>query len=89
VRELLLGLMSQVERKNGWSLTEHAGHGSPDRMQRPLRTAVWDTDAVAADLRDLVVEQFGHPDAVLAVDETDFLSWGPGTARGRPCSKSS
>jgi SRSO17 transposase len=76
VGELLLGLLSQVERKNGWSLAEHAGHRTPDRMQRLLRTAVWDTEQVGEDLRDLVVEQFGHPDAVLAVDETGFLKKG-------------
>lgn len=76
VRDLLLGLLSQVERKNGWTLAEHAGHSTPDRMQRLLRTAVWDTDQVGVDLRDLVVEQFGHPDGVLAVDDTGFLKKG-------------
>jgi hypothetical protein len=30
---LLCGLLSVVERKNGWWLAEHAGHVSPDRMQ--------------------------------------------------------
>ena len=43
--ELLLGLLAPVERKNGWWLAEHAGHASPDRMQRLLRTAVWDDAA--------------------------------------------
>ncbi|GHJ43368.1 hypothetical protein Cs7R123_07100 [Catellatospora sp. TT07R-123] len=49
VRDLLVGLLAPIERKNGWRLADHP---SPDRMQRLLRTAVWDTDAVAADLRD-------------------------------------
>jgi hypothetical protein len=40
VRELLLGLLAPIERNNGWWLAEHAGHPSPDRMQRLLRTAV-------------------------------------------------
>jgi hypothetical protein len=44
--ELLIGLLSVVERKNGWWLAEHAGHVSPDRMQRLLRTAVWDQTLV-------------------------------------------
>jgi SRSO17 transposase len=76
VRDLLLGLLSAVERKNGWWLAEQAGHRSPDRMQRLLRTAVWDTTAVVADLRDLVVEQLGRPDGILVVDETGYLKKG-------------
>jgi SRSO17 transposase len=70
--ELLLGLLGPAERKNGWWLAEHAGHTSPDRMQRLLRTAVWDDDRVGDDLRDFVVERLKHPDAVLVIDETGF-----------------
>jgi DDE superfamily endonuclease len=55
-RDLLLGLLSPIERKNSWTLAEHAGHTSPDRMQRLLRTAVWDDTAARADLRGLVVD---------------------------------
>jgi len=46
--EMLRGLLSPIERKNGWWLAEHAGHVSPDRMQRLLRTAVWDDVRVRA-----------------------------------------
>jgi SRSO17 transposase len=76
VRELLLGLLAPIERKNGWSLAEQAGHPGPDRMQRLLRTAVWDTDAVAGDLRTFVVEHLGHPDGILVADETGYLKKG-------------
>ncbi|WP_435831665.1 IS701 family transposase [Catellatospora methionotrophica] len=76
VRELLLGLLAPIERKNGWWLAEQAGHDSPDRMQRLLRTAVWDTDAVAADLRAFVVEHLGHRDGILVADETGYLKKG-------------
>ncbi|WBB89962.1 transposase [Verrucosispora sp. WMMC514] len=76
VRELLLGLLSPVERKNGWWLAEQAGHASPDRMQRLLRTAVWETDAVAADLRGFVVEHLGDRDGILVADETGYLKKG-------------
>lgn len=31
------GLLSDVPRKNGWQLTEQAGEGRPDGMQRLLR----------------------------------------------------
>ncbi|MBW3359324.1 transposase [Streptomyces microflavus] len=65
------GLLSDVERENCWSLAEHCGHRRPDAMQRLLRSACWDADAVRDDLRDLDKE--GHPDGVLTVDETGFL----------------
>ncbi|WP_407566789.1 IS701 family transposase [Polymorphospora sp. A560] len=70
------GLLSGVERKTCWSLAEHAGDADPQAMQRLLRTAVWDADAVRDDVRDWLVEQLGHPDAVLVADETGFLKKG-------------
>jgi SRSO17 transposase len=50
-REFVLGLLSPAERKNCWWLAEQAGHEDPQTMQRLLRTAVWDADAVRDDLR--------------------------------------
>jgi S-adenosyl methyltransferase len=40
------GLLPPVEHKNCWWLAEHAGHRGPQTMQRLLRTAVSDADAV-------------------------------------------
>lgn len=74
--ELLCGLLSVVERKNGWWLAEHAGHVSPDRMQRLLRAAVWDHDQARVDLLELVTDRLGHPDAIFVIDETGFLKKG-------------
>jgi hypothetical protein len=42
----LLGLVSGLERKNGWTLAEFAGDATPDWMQRLLSAARWDQDAV-------------------------------------------
>src|SRR5690349_22939651 len=72
-RDMVLGLLSPVERKNCWWLAEQAGHGDPQSMQRLLRTAVWDADAVRDDLRAFVAAQLGHPAGVLIPDETGFL----------------
>jgi SRSO17 transposase len=72
----LQGLLSPVERKNGWQLAEQAGEATPDGMQRLLATATWDADAVRDDLRAYVVEHLGDPAAVLVVDETGFLKKG-------------
>src|SRR4051794_36095636 len=75
----LRGLLGQSERKNGWTLAEAAGEISPDGMQRLLRTADWNADAVRDELRRYVVERLG-PDGVLIVDETGFVKKGTRSA---------
>ena len=70
------GLLSALERKNGWTLAEQAGDRSPNALQEMLYSPCWDPDAVRDDLRDYVVAQLGEPDAVLAADETGFLKKG-------------
>lgn len=75
-RDMVRGLLGAVERKNCWQLAEAAGHPRPSRMQRLLREAVWDAEAVTADLRGLVVDRLAHPGGVLVVDETGFLKKG-------------
>ncbi len=75
----LRGLLGQLERKNGWTLAEAAGEVSPDGMQRLLRTADWNADAVRDELRAYVVEPLG-PGGVLIVDETGFIKKGARSA---------
>ena len=75
-REFVLGLLSPAERKNCWWLAEQAGHGDPQAMQRLLRTAAWDADAVRDDLRGFVAAQLSHEGGVLICDETGFLKKG-------------
>lgn len=72
----LRGVLSPVERKNGWQLAEAAGEATPDGMQRLLATAEWDADVVRDDLRAYVAEHLGDPAGVLVVDETGFLKKG-------------
>lgn len=72
----LRGLLSPLERKNGWQLAEAAGQPSPDRVQDFLSRTRWEADAVRDDLRAYVVEHLGDPDAVLVLDETGFLKKG-------------
>src|SRR5918998_5735103 len=79
----LRGLLGQLERKNGWTLAEAAGEVSPDGMQRLLRTADWDADAVRDELRSIVVERLG-PGGVLIVDETGFIKKGTRSAGVAP-----
>jgi SRSO17 transposase len=70
------GLISPIERKNGWQLAEYAGDAAPYGVQHLLGRAVWSADAVRDDLRTYVLEHLGEPEAVLVIDETGFLKKG-------------
>lgn len=72
----LKGLLSAVERKNGWQLAEWMGEATPDGVQHLLEGAQWDADAARDVLRDYVVEQVGDAEGVLIVDETGFVKKG-------------
>jgi DDE superfamily endonuclease len=65
VLQYLQGLLSSVERKNGWQLAEHAREVTPYGMQRLLSCAAWDTDGVRDDVRSYappaVGPRVGHP----------------------------
>jgi hypothetical protein len=76
VQEYVTGLVTGLERKNGWTLAEWAGEVSPDGMRRLLRRADWDVDGVRDDVRAYVVEQSGDPGGVLIADDTGFLKKG-------------
>lgn len=65
-----------MERKNGWTLAEHAGAVSPDGMRRLLRTAGWDVNGVRDDLRGYVLDRLGDRAGVFIVDETGFIKKG-------------
>ncbi|MFC8278458.1 IS701 family transposase, partial [Streptomyces sp. NPDC057271] len=78
-RRLVLGLLSDLPRKNCWTLAEHAGDASPYGLQHLLSRARWDADTVRDDIRGFVVEHLHHQDAVLVVDETGDLKKGTHT----------
>jgi SRSO17 transposase len=78
-REFVLGLLSDLPRKNCWTLAEYAGDATPDGLQHLLSRARWDAEAVRDDLRGFVVEHLEDDDAVLVVDETGDLKKGTAT----------
>jgi hypothetical protein len=53
-------LVSGLPKRNGWTIAEHAGDRAPDRTQRLLNRASWETFAAMG-----VVRQF----AVAGLDE--------------------
>jgi SRSO17 transposase len=79
-RSYVLGLVSGLERKNGWTLAEHAGDGSPDGVQRLLNAARWDEDKVRDALSRYVAARLGDPGGVLIADETGFEKSGTRSA---------
>jgi SRSO17 transposase len=72
----LKGLLSPVERKNGWQLAEAAGDPTPYAIQHLLGRAQWSADEVRDDLQHYVIEYLGDKQAVFIVDETGFLKKG-------------
>src|SRR5215831_14976309 len=72
----LRGLLSAVERKNGWQLAEVNGDVTPYGSQHLLGRAVWDAEAVRDDLRGYVMAHLGTPQGVMVIDETGFLKKG-------------
>ncbi len=75
----MLGLLSDLPRKNCWTIAEHARDAKPDGMQHLLGRAKWDADAVRDDIRTYVVDHLGDEKAVLVVDETGDLKKGTAT----------
>jgi hypothetical protein len=50
-----LGALAGLARRNGWTIAERAGDRSPDRMQRLLSRAAWDTSAAMGVVRRFAV----------------------------------
>ena len=81
-------LMGDLPRRNGWTLAERAGDRTPDRMQRLLSRAVWDTAAAMRVVRRFAVAGLDQAAclggrrglAVGAIDETSQVKQGKRTA---------
>jgi SRSO17 transposase len=76
LRAYLRGLLSPIERKNGWQLAEALGYRTPHGVQHLLGRAEWSADAVRDDLLGYVKEHLADPQGILVIDETGFLKKG-------------
>src|SRR5713226_7662666 len=52
----LQAIISEIPRKNGWQIAEHARQARPYGIQRLLSRAVWDQDGVRDVLRTQVCQ---------------------------------
>jgi SRSO17 transposase len=75
----LMGLLSNVPRKNGCNLAAYANE-SVDGMHRLLTTAKWDVDGVRDELRQYVISRLGRDTAILAVGQASFPKKGEHSA---------
>src|SRR5947209_15708797 len=57
----LQAIISDIPRKNGWQIAEHAKQSRPYGMQRLLSRAVWDHDGVRDDLRTFLCQTLSAP----------------------------
>jgi SRSO17 transposase len=78
-------LMSGLPRCNGWTIAEHVGDQAPDKTQRLLNRACWDSAAAMAVVRRFAVAGLDQAArrrglVVGAVDETGQVKQGKRTA---------
>jgi SRSO17 transposase len=82
-------LAGGLPRRNGWTIAEHAGDRAPDRTQRLLNRASWDTFAAMAEVRRFAVagleeaaRKSGRRRGLVigALDETGQVKQGSATA---------
>src|SRR5947209_18172139 len=82
----LQAVLSDIPRKNGWQIAEHAKQACPSGMQRLLSRAVWDQEGVRDELRSFLCQaltasdESATPFPVLVIDESGFLKRGTHSA---------
>ncbi|MFF7189677.1 IS701 family transposase [Streptomyces sp. NPDC008222] len=74
--QFIEGLLAELPKKNGWTLSERAGHVTADRMQWLLNGSVWDADRLRDAVRDYVITYLGCKDASLVIDDTQAQKMG-------------
>jgi SRSO17 transposase len=81
-------LVSELPKRNGWTIAEHVGDRSPDRTQRLLNRAAWDESAAMSEIRRFAAEGLDAAArrrrrgglVIGAIDETGQEKQGEGTA---------
>jgi SRSO17 transposase len=66
------GLLSPLERKNGWTIAEYAGEVEPKALQRFLNLSPWDAEALLGFNREYAMEHLADPSGILVADPTGF-----------------
>ena len=69
-RQMVSGLLMELDDHNCWTIAEAVGHRGPHRLQHLLSRAVWDDQQVLDTAADWAAGHLDDGDAVLIVDET-------------------
>lgn len=75
-KKYMTGLLSPIERKNGWQMAEAVGETTPYALQQFIYRGQYSADRLRDHLRDYTNEKLGEEDGALVVDETGFLKQG-------------
>jgi len=79
-KQYITGLLSPIERKNGWQLAEANGDKTPYRTQQFIYRGKWKANDVMVRARGYIKDKLGSDDGVLVADETGFLKQGEHSA---------
>lgn len=74
--DLIEGLLSDLGRKNGWTMAGRAGHATPHRIQKFLGEASWSADGLLAEVQAYAARELGDPGATLVMDDTQVIKKG-------------
>jgi SRSO17 transposase len=75
-RQYVRGLLSPLQRKNGWTIAEYVGEPEPKALQRFLNLSPWSADALLDLNREYAMQHFADPGAILVADPTGFAKKG-------------
>lgn len=78
--QYIKGLLSPLQRKNGWTMAEYVGELEPKALQRFLNLSPWDVDELLALNREYAMETLASPTAILVADPTGFAKKGSKSA---------
>jgi SRSO17 transposase len=70
--QYLRGLLSSIQRKNGWTISEHVGESEPTALQRFLNLSPWDAGELLDLNRGYAMEHLADPGGILIADPTGF-----------------
>ncbi len=60
-RKYIRAVMSELPKRNGWTVAGHVRDRTPDKTQRLLNRAVWDERAAMAEVREFAVAGWRGP----------------------------
>lgn|SRR5262249_32900759 len=83
--QYMRGLLSDLKRKNGWTIAERVGEINPKPLQRFLNKSPWDADELLDLNRAYAMEHLASPKGIVVAAGRSAPGPGPGSHRPRTC----